>query len=92
MAVNNKQSVDSKVANIKTRIESARKKLSAPNTSAAEKQILLDKIADYNRQIEQLTKRERRVVPVQNAPIYMNRSTGTRRNTGGANRVSVSAL
>ena len=57
----------------------------------ADVQLILDQIAELNAKIEALTSKPKRVVPVSNAPIYVNRTQSGSKNRN-RNRVSIGSL
>lgn len=63
------------VTQAKNSIAAIRKKLNNSMLQPSERQSYLDQINELNRYIEDKTRKERRVVPVKNAPVVANRTT-----------------
>lgn len=70
--------MNSKIAALKKEISILENNLSTKKLSAADKQIIFDKIAEKKREIEKASKEEKKVVSVSGAPKLSNRKNQSR--------------
>ena len=81
--------VKSQIDTLKTEIEELSNKLDSKRLSTRDKQLLIDQISEKKREIEKLTKEEKQITPVVNAPTFSERQITRKSVFIGNNRVRV---
>lgn len=79
--------VKNQIDELKAEIEELSNKLDTKRLSTRDKQIIIDQISDKKREIEKLTKEEKQITPVVNAPTFAERKASRRSTFIGNNRV-----
>lgn len=76
------------VASLQKEIEELTNKLESKNKlSASDKQVAIDRIGELKREIEKLTKEEKKITPVVNAPTIGERKDTRRSMFLGSNKI-----
>ena len=70
--------VKNQIDELKAEIEELSNKLDTKRLSTHDKQIIIDQISDKKREIEKLTKEEKQITPVVNAPTFAERKASRR--------------
>lgn len=70
--------MNSKIAALKKEISILENNLSTKKLSAADKQIIFDKIAEKKREIEKVSKEEKKTVSISGTPKVSNRKNQTK--------------
>ena len=74
---------------LKSEIQDLTNKLENKRLSSRDKQIIIDQISDKKREIEKLTKEEKQITPVVNAPTFADRKNTRRSLFIGSGRVII---
>ena len=76
------------VDSLKKEIEELTNKLESKNKiSASDKQVTIDRITELKREIEKITKEEKKITPVVNAPTIGERKESRRSMFMGPNKI-----
>ena len=76
------------VDSLKKEIEELTNKLESKNRiSASDKQVTIDRIVELKREIEKITKEEKKITPIVNAPTVAERKEARRSIFMGPNKV-----